>query len=169
MIIGILRQYFLLCTDREDALAAAHRFFIRLCHRGYNPDILRPLFTTALERIHRPNQATQTTIRGDGCFLHVPYHPRNPPREQLQALFHQHIYAPHNEPLLENLRNNEGVILNIDHMTIAYHRPPNLKNTLFPRKLNPPPNQPASSFLPPLPTNFSSPTQTETLRPGGFG
>jgi hypothetical protein len=55
---------------------------------------------------------------------------------------------PAREPSLPRLRSFKGYPLETNRMVIAYHRPHNLKNLLFPRTLKEPDNKPVSSLIP---------------------
>ena len=80
-------------------------------------------------------------------FLHVPYHPRDPASNTIQKTFRDVLLQPDKEtPLWLLRRNHERGYLNVHRMTIAYHRPFNLKNLLSPRKFRQQTNVPVSSF-----------------------
>ena len=74
----------------------------------------------------------------------------------VQATFQSTLLYLRNEPPLPDLRNFENVFFRSNRLIVAYHRPRNLRNVLFLRKLRETANQPVSSFLhsaigPPLP------------------
>jgi hypothetical protein len=82
-------------------------------------------------------------------FLHLPFHPCcNPSSQRFQRLFQDVLLSPPNEPILPDLRNYEDAPVGINRMIVAHHRPYNLKNLLFPRRLKEVPTQPVSSLIP---------------------
>jgi hypothetical protein len=54
---------------------------------------------------------------------------------------------PPNEPLLPNLQNDYDEPIHTNWMIVAYHRPLNLKNLLFPCRFEPSFDLPVSAIL----------------------
>jgi hypothetical protein len=145
MITGYVTRVFRLTSTKTDCEASIRKFYRRLCARGYTPSRLLPLFHDALKRAQ--------TRRCDPCddqeeriYLHLQYHPHDPPSQALQRLFRDNLLSPAKEPLLTTLCNLNKAPFRSKRMIIAYKRPPNLKNILFPRKFREAPNAKASSF-----------------------
>ena len=81
----------------------------------------------------RPFVETSTKI---SRYLHVPYHPDNPPSSKLQQLFRECISHPDGAPPLCELDNLEHNKIQVDGMMICYHRHLNLGNVLSYRKID---------------------------------
>ena len=67
-------------------------------------------------------------------FHHMVFHPRDPPARVFQLLFWRFIIQPINEPHIYDVRNIDGVRVQIDRLILAYHNPKTLRNLFFPRK-----------------------------------
>jgi hypothetical protein len=90
-IIGTTFRYYALTTYPIDLYRLVEYFFHRLVARGYRPGYLRILFEEAIHRAPLINakrllKETKPQIE-DTYFLHVPFHPKNPTRQQLQQTF----------------------------------------------------------------------------------
>jgi hypothetical protein len=145
MITGYITRVFRLTTTKTDCEASIRTFFRRLCDRGYTPCRLRPLFHDALKRA-QTSRCKPSDDNEERIFLHLEYHPYDPPSRVLQCLFRELLKSPANEPELSTLRNKNNVPNGINRMIVAFKRPRNLKNTLFPRRFREAPNAPASKF-----------------------
>jgi hypothetical protein len=156
MILGGNGRIYHLTLEHPDRQAAIHAFYQRLRVCGYPAETLRPLFTEGISHAsstrHAPPAVNDIEER---IFLHLPFHPCNPSSQRLQRLFRDVLLSPPNEPLLPDLRNLNDAPVRINRMIVAYHRPYNLKNLLFPRRLNEVPTQPVSSLIPGLPAPIS--------------
>ena len=159
LIHGHFHRLFTLCSHESDIEREIYLFFNRLLDRGYSLPQLIPLFISAEQkaRIHRAQQLhlqntqqnnlhmgqqtwTNTARQGTnqkeaGVFLHLEYHPANPPARAIQQLWRQHVMTPHGDTPLYQLRNRDGFPIEIRKLTIAYSRAPNLGNILSCRKL----------------------------------
>ena len=60
-------------------------------------------------------------------------------------IFRKTLLKPPDEPALPDLRSLKGARLETNRLIVAYHRPHNLKNLLFPRTLMTPDDNPVSS------------------------
>ena len=80
-------------------------------------------------------------------FLHLPYHPQNPPARVIQDLWRRLVLAPPGKTPLNHLKNYFGYKVPIDQMVIAYSRPPNLSNLLSYRKIDKLSGPKVSSYL----------------------
>eukprot|EP00985_Skeletonema_marinoi_P033071 scaffold40375_cov438-Skeletonema_marinoi.AAC.1 len=95
--MGQILRIFTLCSEEDQKKKHLLNFFHRLINRGHVREQLLPLFEKAVtnaesylkrsdEEKAKKKQAAKAT--GDSrLFLHVPYHPDNPPESELQALF----------------------------------------------------------------------------------
>jgi len=152
LIYGHFHRLFTLCSHEKDIEQEIYLFFNRLLDRGYSLPHLIPLFITAEHKarayctqqlhLHRTQRShsqtrqqldTPTTPRGvtknnTGVFLHLQYHPANPPAPVIQHLWRRVVSTPHGETPLHQLRNRDGHPIDIRKLTIAYSRAPNLGN-----------------------------------------
>lgn len=135
LITGMLLRIQRLTTQPTLRSTAVQNFYTRLRARGYSPETLLPLFRSspANSRPHILNRCTNGNLP---LFLHIPFHPCDPPSNVLQRSFREKLLHPPGEPLLPNLRNKRGVAVGVERFIIAYHRPRNLGNLLAPRRFN---------------------------------
>ena len=157
LITGRVRKIWQVTSELEDRHRLLRLLFTRLCARGYDSNWLRPLFIDALQRVASksmtPPVPTIVLVKdADPLFLHVKYHPCDPPSSALQQIFRNTVLSPPNEPPLPTLQNTVSGRPNrhrfgVSRMTVAYHRPRNLGNLLSPRKLKQHIDAPVSAFL----------------------
>jgi hypothetical protein len=149
LIIGMTKRIYALSTEHTDRVQSLRRLFLRLCNRGHSAATLRPLFTNAIKKAHANKPAITDPYDDEKrCYLHLDYHPNDPSSTVIQKIFRNTMLRPHGEPALPKLRSMKGYRLETNRMVIAYHRPYNLKNLLFPRILREPDDKPVSSFIP---------------------
>jgi hypothetical protein len=85
LIFGYILRLHRLCTNRHDIQHKSQEFFQRLTERGHNPRTLTPLFQrahhTALTYLTQQHHASfvQSPPNLNKTFLHLPYHPQDPP------------------------------------------------------------------------------------------
>ena len=92
---------------------------------------LWPLFTRYIDQVAQRLFVESTKGNTVNClFLHVPYHPCNPPSQALQKCFANAMLQPFGEALLAELPNNDNVCFNHSRMIIADHQSQNLGNLL---------------------------------------
>jgi hypothetical protein len=148
MILGGIGRIYRLTSEHSDRQASIRAFYRRLRVRGYPAETLRPLFEEGIFRASSTRHVPPVVAdQEERIFLHLPFHPCNPSSQRLQRLFRDVLYSPPSEPLLPDLLNYHEAPLRINRMIVAHHRPYNLKNLLFPRKLNEVPTQPVSSLI----------------------
>jgi len=146
LITGSILRYYGLCTNPTDATKKTRQLYSRLIQRGYTPQQLLPLFhnahTHAKNYISR-SQTDSELIRQQTLlssqrrvFLHLPYHPDDPPAHTIQSIWNTHVAEPINQPKLSAMTNNQQAPTPINQLTIAYHRPPNLRNLLSIRTIH---------------------------------
>jgi hypothetical protein len=161
IVFGHLFRIHTLCTDDQDQRAKTRLFFHRLLARGYQADALTPLFNSAIQRARaytgpKPKQP-QDNMKF--MLLHLQYHPKNPPSQELQQAWKDCIASPKHTPLPLSQVNipwtaapgrlptsSSHTRMGIDRMIIAYSRAPNLGNLLSYRKLPSDTGRPASFF-----------------------
>jgi hypothetical protein len=148
LIIGMTKRIYALTTEQPDRVQSLRRLFLRLCNRGYDPVTLRPIFKSAIKKAHTKKPAITDSNDEKRCFLHLDYHPEDPSSTVIQQIFRNTMLLPPGEPTLPLLESRRGYRLETNRMIIAYHRPHNLKNILFPRTLKEPDDKPVSSFIP---------------------
>jgi len=146
LIHGQLYRIFQLCSYKHDIEREIHAFFTRLLDRGHSLCNLLPLFIKAEQEVQQQIATTRNTPRSlqkspqqnghEAIFLHLTYHPNNPPAREIQNLWRTHLFMPLGEPPLNHLTNREGYRIPIKKLTVAYSRAPNLGNLLSCRKLN---------------------------------
>jgi hypothetical protein len=150
LIYGMIRRVYRLTTDPADCSDYLRKFYTRLRHRGYPKQVLQPLFQTGLENRTKPPRSNldKSTNPTDTMFLHVPFHPANPPSSAIQELFRDVLLYPHAATPLPQIANQHfGTRCGLKRLIIAYHRPPNLANLLCPRKLERTPGPPVSAHV----------------------
>ncbi len=114
-----------------------------LLDRGHSSAFVLPLIVRATERARGEVLISKTTResnhsnsipvynnRKSQLFLHLPYHPSNPPSTYIQQLWRTHITLPPNNTELTNLTNKYGHKIPINKLTITYSRAPNIGNLL---------------------------------------
>jgi len=197
LVTGNVFRILRLTTERSDQLASLSSFYLHLLARGYKTKFLQFAFQQAFRRFTTFCKKKKPSVSADDTiFLHLQYHPRDPPRKLLQRAFQEHLIRPQTfhrtfaracnhqrpatrtvwngwdaytrepihlvpplqfEPYLWELRNADLRRLRMDRMVVAYSRPHNLKNLLFPRHVEAkcPTARPASAIqaeLTPAPT-----------------
>ena len=112
IIAGMIRRIYHLTTVETHFKTAIHSFYNRLHVQGYSAKTLIPIFNTYIKQLcinksDTTNTATQRTdTNTEQCvFLHMPFHPNNPPSSHIQRIFQDTIFSPKKEPTLTSLRN----------------------------------------------------------------
>jgi hypothetical protein len=148
LIFGMIKRIFRLTTDTADQKSAVTDLFRRLQARGHQATDILPMFLAALSNVSKPPRLPTT---GDPdappLFLHLRYNPFDVPSKVIQATFRTYLLHPKNEPWLPDLRNPYNARFRSHRLIIAYSRPSNLRNLLFPRKLKEAADQQVSTFL----------------------
>ena len=141
LIYGNIFRITRLCTYAKDRDKSIQDFYLRLQNRGYSRRTLKPLFAKALYNAINKSDRKNDKADMNRFFLHVNYHPNDPPSRTFQHLFRTKLLQPrcsHTgrlETKLPDMTNLYGAYLDISRMTVCYHKPKNVKNLLFPRKL----------------------------------
>jgi hypothetical protein len=134
LIYGTLHRFYWQNSNRQDFDKYATLFFHRLQARGHSTSNLARLFMKAATKVDAssiplaklPNLAAEPM---DGtCFLHIPFHPQNPSRAELQTLFQQ--------TCREAFTDEEDNFC-ISRMIIAFSRAPNISDLVRRNRLGP--------------------------------
>ena len=181
VVISGIYRILRLVSRHNDKQQALENFFSRLLARGYNYNFLYRTFQHSLKKFQQPKPIQRNLENKSGlqpCFLHLPYHCQDLPRQYIQRAWREHVFQPNNrsykrifpnacifqdrnwdyiwqphdiagwrykrvpaklvphtyyEPPLDYLQNCNNKFIKIDRLIVAYSRPHNLKNLLFPR------------------------------------
>jgi hypothetical protein len=142
LIAGMLLRIIRLTSEPSTRKAHVQRFFDRLVARGYLATRIKPIFDKCFRKLAAPpvSTPTQPAEKPNPVFLHLQYHPLDPPSSTIQKLFEKHILKSSSknpyQPPLAQMKNCDGVATGINRMIVAYHRPPNLGNLLAPRRFD---------------------------------
>ncbi len=142
LIYGNILRIHRLCTHPHDIQSKSQEFFTRLTQQGYSPFKITPIFKQAhinalsfLSRRnyphHQPNIPPQNKL-----FIHLQYHPQDPNPHKIHQLWNSCVSHPAQQTPLRHIKNLHGNKINIEHLTIAYSRPPNLGNLFSIRKIS---------------------------------
>jgi hypothetical protein len=137
LIYGNVFRIQRLCSEELERLRLMKEFYQRLLVRGYKSTQIQPLFLKA-----KQNAILQKEPKGlerDTVFLHVPYHPNNPPSKKLQSIWKDQMIQP-------QYRQHLKTLTGVNRLVIAYSRPRNLGNLLSARNLNTHDGPPVSSY-----------------------
>jgi hypothetical protein len=137
LVYGNIFRIQRLCSEEYDRLRLTKEFYQRLLVRGYKSSQISPLFLKAQLNATQCRQPKE--LGSNTAFLHVPYHPNNPPSHQLQNLWKEQMIHPRYRQHLQTLTG-------VNRLIIAYSRPRNLGNLLSARNLNTHDGPPVSSY-----------------------
>ena len=152
LVLGNCHRIHTLCSNPADVLHLSQLFFNRLIRRGYSPNILLPLFKRAdALASSSPHPYDQDTLSPDEklksqIFFHIEYHPNSVTSSKIQSLWKNTVILPSHEPHFNQVENHHGHQIEVNQMTIAYSRPPNLGNLLSSRNLHTSSGPPVSSY-----------------------
>ena len=145
LICSMVLRIYSLCSRSQDIKNELVDLFRCLVDRGHQARILAPLFSRAIanakkyiaqDPAYRERKKQELAEAGRRrVFLHLPYHPNDPPAQVIQDLWRRHVAAPHRKIPLNHLENQNSEPIPIDKLVIAYSRPPNLSNMLSYRKI----------------------------------
>ena len=141
LIFGNTYRIYKLCSDKSDQERLIQQFYRRLLVRGYKTAHILPLFHKAALRA-RPNASVHTKPKpslSDMLFLHMQYHPNDPPSRSIQSLWKNVMLQPTYKKHLQTFTNTKRLI-------IAYSRPRNLGNLLSSRIIRTHNGPPVSSY-----------------------
>ena len=61
-------------------------------------------------------------------FFHLEFHPEDPTPRAIHRLWREYVSEPEGASPLRDMPNVFNEVVNLDRLTIAYSRPPNLRN-----------------------------------------
>lgn len=147
IVYSLLRTYYDQNSDINDYYDMAIKLYQRHVARGWEKAKFKQYILDANLRIqneptpsptithtNQPTTLQSTTKLRDTIYLHWEYHPNDIPRRRIRAIY--------NSCCEEILRKS----IDIEQMTIAYSRPPNIKDLLTKAKLHQAPGQEASKY-----------------------
>ena len=85
--------------------------------------------------------------KGKRIFIHLKYHPNDPPSSVIQKIFRDCILLPQGEEPLHELKNQQGRKIPLERLIVCYSNHPNLGKLLSYRKICKRPGLKVSSFL----------------------
>ena len=145
LIFGNILRIHRLCSTPEEIAKHIRAFHSRLLNRGHLSTTITPLFRNAAQNAHAyllrtPDEHSlrQHAIQAKNdntIFLHLQYHPQDPTARELQQAWRQTIVSPPNDIPLSELENTDGMHIPIQYLTVAYSRPPNLRNQFSVRNI----------------------------------
>ena len=156
LILGNCHRIYTLCSDNDDVKSLLRMFYHRLVARGYTAKKLLPLFDRAHRLaedrvLHTPIvtplfDEDDASLLRSRIFYHTKYHPNNPTSSTLQTIWNSTIIRPPGDFHISTVENLHGHPIEIERMTVAYSRPPNLGNLLSARNLHLTTGLPVSSY-----------------------
>jgi hypothetical protein len=142
LVSGMLLRIKRLTSNPEAVHPCVKLFYRRLLQRGYNSSVILPLFQKYFRtRVPRIKDSSGT------LFLHVKYHPLDPPSQLIQSHFRELIRDRPGDLPLSELLNRHQEPCKIDRMIIAYSRNKNVSELVSPRKLHTADGVPVSTTL----------------------
>jgi hypothetical protein len=139
LIMGNVMRMHTLCSCPLDVKSKLQLFYHRLMARGYNNEDILPIFEKAITNARAYVKRGARKAIEDGSnrlFFHIQFHPNDPPSSAIQKHWRLHMCNPPSEAPLPFVRNHRNVPTDIDQLTVAYSRPPNLGNLLSYRRLD---------------------------------
>ena len=100
LVYGNVHRIYTLCSDPTEQKGLLTQFYQRLITRGYKPSMIAPLFANAIQRfdinspLHHTKIAKTKLSFADTIFLHLPFHPGNPPSSEFQQLYKTTMLTP---------------------------------------------------------------------------
>jgi hypothetical protein len=163
LVFGSVLRIYRLNSKQETCRVHTEKLYYRLRARGYKAKDLQEIFSKAILRAKDgENKLDSSDIEPRPVFFHLPFHPMDPPSNEIQKLFQQHVLAPPYKPLLPTLLNHKKAPLGTNRLIVAYHKQPNLGNLMSPRVLRATDGPPVSAFL----SDETARAVTHTTQPG---
>ena len=141
LIYGLLKTYMIQNTLLSDFTTTANLLFERLLDRGYQQENLKLLFVEAMEKLsdeslmkrlkkRKTIEQKHNNIISDNLplFFHLPYNPRDISQSRVCLVYEDECETQ--KELTDNFRllcnRKTGHYMQINQLTLAYHRPTNL-------------------------------------------
>ena len=107
--------------------------------RGHQPSTVKQQIMEAELQILQKRRNNKNNVNIDTCcFLHLPCNKYDINQRRIQKIFKDTLQNPPKLQPLHQLRNIHNEPLQIQRLVVAYHRPHNIRNLLFSRRLKPP-------------------------------
>ena len=142
LIYGTLHRYYWQNTDPKWLTHYIAEFYKRLLDRGHTANNLHTLFQTAMTRVTQSTppipKTKQKQLKAlDGTtFLHLQYHPQDPPRRAIQTLFQQRCRPALNDAYIPS-GEDAGTPVTFGRLIVAYSRAPNIASLAQQNHLQP--------------------------------
>ncbi len=142
IIYGLLRNYRRQNTNLEDYHNMAILLFKRHVARGWDRATMKGYILNADKKLNMPTPTTNTAAaipmaqvlsNRERLFIHMEYHPNDIPKKAVRALYEHYCKSSFER-------------LGIQQLTIAYSRPPNIKDSITKAKLHQAPGKEASKY-----------------------
>ena len=145
LIFGLLRTYKLQNSYQSNFISTAKLLHQCLLDRGYSREIISPIFSDALEKLHRkPPWSPNPQHRKDKepslkkhkerLFFHLQYHPQDISRRRISTIYNTYCGTDPNFATFQNEITLSP--MNITKFTVAYSRSKNLCDVLSPSTLH---------------------------------
>ena len=136
LVKGMIYRFMTLCSHPSDQRRHINQFLNHLLIRGYKRAGLVPIFNEALTAysnlpLEPAAQPLQPPRPPDvhPLFLHIQYHPNDPPSTALQKIWRTTLYQPPgSRPLSDVDSSHRRGKLGTNRMITCYRRAPNLEN-----------------------------------------
>ena len=143
LVYGLMKTYRLQNSRTEDFLNTVQLLFQRLMDRGYEQKHLKEVFMEAMSKLDyqkvftKGSEKDRTDSPGDNIFFHLPYHPSDVSRSTIRFAYEQECETTYESAdSFKHFKNRvTGGVMEVNKMTIAYHRPKNIRDVLVPSKL----------------------------------
>ena len=137
IIHGMMLRFHRLSTDDLLAQSDVKQLLKRLVLRGYSPIVLNKIMVDAYSKLTLSEKIKEkpANLPKDQVYLHLPYHPLDPPSLQIQKIYRTVIKNPIGEPHVSLLRTNRNTRFGDPRFILAYSKPPSLGTIFSPRKL----------------------------------
>ena len=153
LIIGGVLRIYDLCSHDSDRRRLLNKFYRRLRQRGYQRSNILSFFDQGLH-LARVRYVDKRIVEKEKIdqrqrvFLHLPYHPQNPPSSVLQRVFREHLSNPSDDiPLSRMISRFHHHPILVDRMIVAYSRPRSLQDMFSYRKIERYEGSAVSSFI----------------------
>mmetsp|Transcript_18939 Transcript_18939/g.41008 ORF Transcript_18939/g.41008 Transcript_18939/m.41008 type:complete len:639 (+) Transcript_18939:377-2293(+) len=156
-IFGNVLRIFQLCSRETVQLKELRKFFERWLDRGFDAEFITTTFTKAItnatsylsksEAYRRRQKQKEQEASRHRVFYHQLFHPHHPSSSQIQQLWREKVFCPPGKPQLNYMLNSTGHRIQINRLTVAHHRAPNIGNLLSYRKISNRQGPKVSSYL----------------------
>lgn len=138
LVLGNVGRYYIQNTHTKDYKNIVIEFYRRLRARGYNSEVLTPLFLEAHARAktYQPTTKPKESWSPETIFVHLRYHPAGIPRHLVRMAYENACNKPNRYTQgFEHGVPCQGGTMRITKMTVALSRPKNISDTITSSKL----------------------------------